>query len=122
MRLILPPADKIFSQDESQDKLKMIEDQLRMKGHEFLLDIEVEVLRNTEEKLKNSLNRANKRVKRLKEEIKDLEELLQEQEKKIRTVEALEDEVERLDALSKLLSRRWSDCLIALSLRKSFAR
>lgn len=71
----------------------------------------VKLLEGEVRNLSGLLDRMNKKVKDLEEERKDLKELVNNQEGKIAEVKTLQEEVERLDAMNKLMWRRWKDCL-----------
>ena len=105
MNPIFQPAENISSQceftllkeekEDLQNNLKMLEastDVLRVKW------LEGEV-----RKLRGLLNVMKKKVKYLEEERKWLKELVDHQEGKILKMEILQEEVERLDTMNKLM-------------------
>lgn len=71
----------------------------------------VKLLEGEVKKLRGLLDRMNEKAKGLEEEIKDLKELVDVQEGKIAEVETLQEEVEELGFMNKLMWRRWKDCL-----------
>lgn len=108
MKFIVQPAEGFFSQYEltwlREEKDGPEEEVETTKVRVKLLEGEVKKLRVLLELMKG-------KVKELEGERKDLEELVDDQEGKIAKVETLQGEVERLDAMNKLMWRHWKDWL-----------
>lgn len=113
MKPFIQPAGNFISQyeltllrkekDDLEDELTMLENSTSIK---------LNLLQDEVKKLKGLLDRTKKRARDLEDERKDLLELVEDQQGKISEVESLQEEVERLDAMNKLMWRRWKDCLI----------